>query len=398
MKILKGNNNKIAKIWVDDLASVESSALDQIKLMLEFPYLFKHISIMPDTHLGKGAVIGGVVATEKTIVPNIVGVDIGCGMSAFNTNIDYTRELFTKDFWYKWQKLVRALIPVGFNWHSEKQEMPMEIASYYLYFRDSKETFDRVDKQMGTLGGGNHFLEAQVDDKNKIWFMVHSGSRNIGLRISNYYNQKAKEFNLRYKSKTPQDLWFLHEDDNLFNAYLHDMKWATDYALENRWQMLENLYKAFCITAESVIDNYANHNVIRNKGINIHHNFVQREKHFNNDVMVHRKGATSAKKGEIGIIPGSMGTKSYIIRGLGNKDAYASCSHGAGRTMSRTQAKNAITLDDFQSSLEGTLNKADMRNIDEAPGAYKSINNVMQNQRDLVEIVTELTPIITVKG
>lgn len=397
MKVLKSQtNNRIAKIWTDDLSNIESQSLDQIRLMLEFPYLFKHIAVMPDTHLGKGAVVGGVVATEKTVVPNIVGVDIGCGMSAFDTGIKLNDDM-KKTFWEEWRRIVRETIPVGFKWFNSPQDVPSHL-SLDRVKGDIRGNLDKVPKQLGTLGGGNHFLEAQFDaDTGHIWFMVHSGSRNIGLQISNYYNKKAKEFNERYKSRTPDDLWFLHIEDELFHDYMNDMKWATDYALESRWRMLEQLTNAF-LEAGDRHDMPLQVKNVRKNGINIHHNFATMENHFGENVVVHRKGATQAKEGQIGIIPGSMGSNSYIVKGKGVDDSYKSCSHGAGRTMSRTAAKKSISIEQFEESLESTFNTPDHRNIDEAPGAYKDIDSVMGNQTDLVDITNTLKPIITVKG
>lgn len=398
MKVLQSqNNNRIAKIWVDDLTTVESQALDQIRLMLEHPALYKHIAVMPDTHLGKGAVVGGVVALDRAIVPNIVGVDIGCGMSAINTGIKRS-EWMDKGFWMNWKSRVDREIPVGFN--ARKEALSWNGFDTDLYAKPLNQIKEeKAGVQLGTLGGGNHFLEAQVDEDDNIWFMVHSGSRHIGLQISKFYNNIAEQLNKKYFSRTPQDLWFLPMADNAFHEYYADLKWATDYALENRWIMLEGLYNAFLDTIRNDFSvDTLEHKNVREEGINIHHNFAQLENHFGDNVVVHRKGATQAKEGQVGIIPGSMGTNSYIVKGKGNEDSYMSCSHGAGRTMSRSQAKREFKSNQLQEALLGTYTKPSEKFIDEAPMAYKDIDLVMNNQKDLVEIVHTLKPIITVKG
>lgn len=391
MKILKNpSNNRIAKVWTDDLRNVESVALDQIRLMLELPGLFNHIAIMPDTHLGKGAVVGGVVATDEVVVPNIVGVDIGCGMSAYQTNIKLQTEM-DKDFWRQWKGLVDREVPTGFQVHKTPQKLgtlERELSHPNL----TQIMQNKAALQLGTLGGGNHFLEAQVDEEGYVWFMVHSGSRNTGLQIATFHNKKAKEFNQKYFSKVPDDLWFLRLDDVTGHNYFEDMKWATEFALESRWRMLEAMVNSFMQMCKLIKRD------VRGEGINIHHNFANIENHFGQNVVIHRKGATQAKKDQIGIIPGSMGTPSYIVKGLGNEESYTSCSHGAGRRMSRSQAKREFTSSDLQKALEETYTAPSTNFIDEAPGAYKDIDQVIANQTDLVEVLHKLKPIITIKG
>jgi tRNA-splicing ligase RtcB len=340
---------------------------------------------MPDVHVGKGAVVGAVVATEGCVVPNIVGVDIGCGMSAVCTGIKFEKSM-DKTFWRMWKSKVDRQVPTGFaafrtvqDWEGFDSKLCAESLQELV---DKKAVY-----QLGTLGGGNHFLEAQVDEKGYLWFMVHSGSRHIGLRIAVYYNEQAQRLNKKMNASLPPDLWFLPLSHELGQAYLKDMEWASRFALENRWRMLEKAVLAF----GAKID-------VREKGINIHHNFARIEQHFGRKVVVHRKGATSAKAGEIGIIPGSMGTKSYIVKGLGNEEAYSSCSHGAGRRMSRNEARKTITEADFAESLKFTFTRPSIKIIDEAPAAYKDIDMVIKNQKDLVEVVHVLTPIISVKG
>lgn len=391
------HNNRLAKVWVKDLSDVEPQTLEQIKHMLTLPSLFEHIAVMPDTHLGKGAVVGGVVATTNTIVPNIVGVDIGCGMSTIKTGITLDAASMDRDFWMQWKSKVNRRIPVGFNEHKTPQDIGA-LGEFKLKATELQEILEaKASKQIGTLGGGNHFLEAQVDQLGEIWFMVHSGSRHTGLRIADYYNNKAKDLNIKYKDKTPEDLWFLRTDEESGIDYLHDMQWAIGFALENRWRMLEELYGSFIDLLEKKnIEFTAKH--VRDDGINIHHNFANIENHFGEDVTVHRKGATQAFEDQIGIIPGSMGSSSYITKGKGISDSFKSSSHGAGRVMSRTQAKKELNQEDFSRALSDTFTKASGKFIDEAPGAYKNIDEVMENQKDLVDILFTLKPIITVKG
>lgn len=394
MKVIE-NNKRIAKVWVDDLGKVEEQAVNQIKTMLQLRPLFNHIAIMPDTHLGKGAVVGGVVALKNAVCPNIVGVDIGCGMSAYRTSVKLNDEM-GKDFWRAWKSIVDRSVPTGFHSHKERQqttigsvELQIELKAKELQkFMDEK-----VPYQVGTLGGGNHFLEAQVDEEGYIWFMVHSGSRHTGLQIAEYYNKKAKELNTKYFTDTPTDLWFLPLDEQYGQDYLYDMNWAIGFALESRWRMLEEMVRAL----DKLLDIQETQNV-RKSGINIHHNFAGIEHHFGHDVVVHRKGATQARDGQIGIIPGSMGTSSYIVSGKGNADSFASCSHGAGRTMSRTQARKQFTSEDIRKSLEGTYTKPSEKHLDEIPMAYKNIDDVIDAQRDLIAVAHTLKPIITIKG
>ncbi|NMC36149.1 RtcB family protein [Candidatus Beckwithbacteria bacterium] len=389
------NKGRIAKIWVEKLKEIEPQCLAQIELMLQIPSLFKHIAIMPDVHLGKGAVIGGVVATKKTVIPNIVGVDIGCGICGLNTQLTFDKEGMNKQFWMNFKSKVDRAIPTGFNYFKDKQGMGQISSS--LAAKPLQKLMDRASQQIGTLGGGNHFLEASYDEEESIWLMVHSGSRHIGLRIAEYYNQLAQELNIKRHEITPKDLWFLHLDEKEGQDYLHDMTWAITYALESRWQMLAMLYEAFVQVAQTAGYKLKKSN-IRRDGINIHHNFASLETHFGEELVMHRKGATQAFKNQVGIIPGSMGTPSFIVKGKGNPDSYKSCSHGAGRIMSRTQARKTIDGNAFHQSLEDTFTKASIKYLDEAPGAYKDITKVMANQQDLIEIIHTLKPIISIKG
>ncbi len=397
MQQIKHNKNT-AKIWVESLGQVEDNTLEQIKQMLDLPVIFSHIAIMPDTHLGMGAVVGAVVATEGAIVPNIVGVDIGCGMSAFNTGIKWDRDLLGKEFWLDYKTRAYRSIPTGFSSHSLAQ--PMEGLMEPLKAKPILELQrSKAPLQIGTMGGGNHFLEAQVDETGNIWFMVHSGSRYTGLKIAEYYNQRAHELDEELGLGAPENLWFLPLDHQLGQDYLADMSWAVNFALENRWRMLEQAISCFNNSLEKFdLKDGVELSQVRRQGINIHHNFANIEEHFGKRVVVHRKGATQAQKDQLGIIPGSMGASSYIVKGLGNPDSFMSSSHGAGRKMSRSVARKTINENDLYQSLKNTFTKPSSKIIDEAPGAYKDIDQVMDNQKDLVEVVHKLYPIITIKG
>ncbi len=380
----KNDNNIPIKLWLED---IEEGALEQAKNLSRLPFAFRHVAIMPDSHQGYGMPIGGVLATKGVIIPHAVGVDIGCGMCANKTIID-AEELDTETL----KEIIgeiRERIPVGFNWHDEPQETELE-STLNLYNNNQK-----YFKQLGTLGGGNHFIEIQKGDDGKIWVMVHSGSRKFGYNIAKRSNEKAKDLNKKWYSSVPEsyELAFLPEKSKEGQNYIKEMNYAVDYALENRKIMMRRIRDAFemVLSEDCFVDDM----------INIAHNYASKEEHFGEEVWVHRKGATSAKEGQLGIIPGSQGSKSYIVRGKGNPESFKSCSHGAGRTMSRTQAKKDIDLEESKKKMENkgiihaVRNKGD---LDEAPEAYKDISKVMKNQEDLVDIEVELTPLGVIKG
>jgi tRNA-splicing ligase RtcB len=292
-------------------------------------------------------------------------------------------------FWRQWAGQVRRDVPTGFSVHRNRQDLgalERELNATPL----QPLLHERAALQLGTLGGGNHFLEAQVAEDGHIWLMVHSGSRHTGLRIANHYNALAKDITRAMGRPTNDDLPVLPLDDEIGQQYMEDAGWATDFALENRKIMLGHMLRALQMQVPDASD--------RAGMINIHHNFARVETHDGQQVVVHRKGATSAQEGELGIIPGSMGTPSYIVRGKGNPESLESCSHGAGRRMGRNTARKTITEREFVASLEGTYSKPSMSYIDEAPGVYKDIETVIARQLDLVEIVHKLVPIMTVKG
>jgi tRNA-splicing ligase RtcB (3'-phosphate/5'-hydroxy nucleic acid ligase) len=402
--VLNCGNNRFAKLWVADVDNIEASAKEQIAAMAQLPHLFKHIAIMPDVHLGKGATVGAVMATDGAVVPNCVGVDIGCGMAAYRTGLKFEGELALKEHWQNWLESANKAVPTGFacfndrpdKWDERKERMGETCASvepnalHCYEALGAAKKFDSVEemvlRQVGTLGGGNHFLEVQRDEAGEIWLMVHSGSRAIGLKIAEHYDRQARALNAQWKSDAPRFLNWLPTDHETGRKYLEDMQWAVDYALASRKEMLRSALA--CLGIEFDVAQM----------INIPHNYAALEHHFGSNVIVHRKGATRARLGEIGIIPGSMGSKSYIVRGKGNAESYSSCSHGAGRAMSRTAAKKALDTGMFAQAIEGTFSTPGKGYIDEAPQAYKDIDAVMAQQTALVDIVHTLSPIITLKS
>lgn len=400
-------NGVLIKLWVHSLDEVESQAMEQLNEMARLPFLFDHIAVMPDVHLGKGAVVGSVVAARDAVVPNIVGVDIGCGISAYRTNLSYPdveasaleRGWSLKEFWKRWENRVERDVPTGFFQHKQPKEW--EGLDVILRAKPLQHFIeDRAPYQLGTLGGGNHFIEAQVDEEERIWFMVHSGSRHTGLQIAEYYNRQAETLLNRTKTPFPPNLAYLPKDDDLYHDYMHDMEWAIAFALENRWQMLERAVLQFLATLDES-RTPSLHEVrrnVRSEGVNIHHNFARVETHYGRQVVVHRKGATSANSGEIGIVPGSMATGSFIVRGKGNPESFRSCSHGAGRVMSRRAARKTLTQKEFERALANTFTKPSANYIDEAPQTYKNVEEVLAEQADLVEVLHRLRPIITIKG
>lgn len=374
---------------------IEPAALEQLRAASGHPDAALRLAVMPDCHVGFGVTIGSVFPTVDAVVPNGVGVDIGCGMTAVPTGVALDTERMDKRFWRTWSGAVQRAIPTGFNVHETPQplgDLDRELRAGPL----RQLVAGRAATQLGTLGGGNHFLEAQADETGQVWLMVHSGSRHVGLRIAKHYHERAVSLEERRGIVTPRDLAALPLSEQIGQDYLHDMGWAADYALENRNRMLTAMTAAFLATLErDGLDTPDPHPAER---ITIPHNVARAERHEGLDLIVHRKGATSAAEGEIGIIPGSMGTPSYIVRGLGNPDSLMSCSHGAGRTMSRRSARERITPEAFAASIAATYSKPSGGIRDEAPGVYKDIETVIGRQRDLVDIVHTLRPIITVKG
>jgi tRNA-splicing ligase RtcB (3'-phosphate/5'-hydroxy nucleic acid ligase) len=391
--ILESGFNAPIKTWLP-VEEIEPGALEQLHNAAKHPEVGPVVAAMPDTHVGFGISIGSIVPLLGSVSPNMVGVDQGCGMVAYSTRIKYDRERMDKTFWRAWSGNVARNVPTGFSWHKDSQDLgeldrPLRAAELQQLIKD-KAAF-----QLGTLGGGNHFMEAQYDEDDYIWLMVHSGSRHTGLRLANYYQGKAVELTRKRSLAVGDDLATLPLDDQLGQDFMHDLAWSTDFALENRKRMVTRMAEALGY----LLDYDAFRGLpIDDRFINIHHNFAQLETFDGQELMIHRKGATSAYRDQLGIIPGSMGSNSYIVRGLGNTESLQSCSHGAGRRMGRKQAKRELTEAQFAASLEGTYSKPSVNYIDEAPGAYKDIETVIGRQSDLVEIVHTLKPIITVKG
>ena len=370
------------KGWLDD---IEDKALEQAIDLSNLPFAFHHIALLPDCHVGYGMPIGGVMATKEVVVPNAVGVDIGCGMALMKTSL---KELDT-DILKKIMGEIRKAVPVGFDHHKDNQNWTGfdEVPDIQIIQRELKS----AKKQIGTLGGGNHFIEIQKGSDGFIWVMIHSGSRNFGYKVAKNYHDIAKHWSKMWHSNIPNfDLAFLPMEMYVAREYLEAMEYALSFAKENRQIMIGKVCEIF----ESF------HNSIGFYKCNdIHHNYARFENHFNKKVLVHRKGATSAREGEIAIIPGSQGTNSYLCKGLGNKESFESCSHGAGRKMGRKVAKETLDLKEERNKMKdivhGIRGKDD---LDEAPGAYKDIHDVMEQQKDLVKIEVELTPLGVIKG
>ena len=386
MRIIKHAGLPI-KMWLMD---IEYGAIEQARNLANLPFAFRHIAIMPDAHQGYGMPIGGVLATKDVVIPNAVGVDIGCGMCAMQTNLDNIDQPQLK----KILSQIRHRIPMGFNKHQHMKMdelMPPYNRHDYNPIIVDRE-YENAKKSLGTLGGGNHFIEFQHDDMGYIWVMIHSGSRNLGKQVADHYNKVAKKLNAQWHTSVPasHDLAFLPLASEEGQAYLTEMDYCVRFALANRETMMGVVYKAM----EEVLGTFA---ILPR--INISHNYARMENHFGTNVMIHRKGATSAQVDEQGIIPGSQGTSSYIVRGLGNRDSFRSCSHGAGRRMSRKKARAELSLEQEQKSMEGIIHSVrNVTDLDEAPGAYKDIDEVMRHQEDLVEVVTKLRPIAVLKG
>jgi tRNA-splicing ligase RtcB len=378
------------KMWLDE---PEEKSVQQAIHLANLPFAFSHICLMPDTHTGYGMPIGGVLATRNVIIPNAVGVDIGCGMCAVKTNIRV--ETLVREQLTSIMHGIREVIPLGFDHHRERQDenrMPKDFDLDETVI--VKRQYMAALKQIGTLGGGNHFIELQRCNDGFLWMMVHSGSRNLGLQVAEHYNKVAKKLNEMYFSSVDPkaDLAFLPFQTDEARKYYKEMQYCTAFAFANRLLMMERIQQV----VSTVLSAVAYEPII-----NIAHNYAAWETHFDEKVIVHRKGATSAKAGETGIIPGSQGAKSYIVEGLGNPESFMSCSHGAGRLMSRTAAIKNLNLEeekrklDEQGIIHSIRSKSD---LEEAASAYKDIAQVMAFQTDLVKIKVELSPLAVIKG
>ena len=388
MKKVINTENKPVKFWTDD---IEEGALEQIKNLANLPFTFRHVAIMPDCHQGYGMPIGGVLATNKVIIPNAVGVDIGCGMCAIKTSLtDIQTETIKKIM-----SGIRKLVPLGFKHHKEKQDEKLMPVHNIIKGGIVEKEYESALTQIGTLGGGNHFIEIQKGSDGNIWIMIHSGSRNIGHKVAEHYNKAAKQLNERWHTQIPASwqLAFLPLETSEAEEYMSEMQYCIDFAFANRKLMMDNIKAVF---REETGNSFS-----EKEFINIAHNYARFENHFNTNVIIHRKGATSAADGEKGIIPGSQGTKSYIVKGKGNPESFKSCSHGAGRKLGRKEAQRNLDLNyeiaklDKQNIIHSIRHE---RDLDEAPGAYKNIDKVMKNQEDLIDILVELTPLAVIKG
>lgn len=387
------------KCWADNL---EESAMTQASNLAQLPCIFHHVALMPDSHCGFGMPIGGVIALKNCVCPNAVGVDIGCGMTALKTDVR-KESLSDMEIRRKWHTLVKSNIPFGEgNSHKDEQEwfgfdnFTVENEPYSI------QTIDR--KNLSTCGGGNHFDELQYDEDGYVWIMIHSGSRNLGHRIASHFHEVAKNLCNRFFVNLPdKDLAFLPVDDENGQKYINAMNFALDYAKENRRRMMDTSLDCLVSVCSDIgVDCHVSWRY------DIHHNYASLENHFGENVWIHRKGATSAKSGEFGIIPGSMGTSSYIVKGLGNKESFMSCSHGAGRVMSRSDASQKLTVAECDKAMDGIVcdrwnrvrrgKSKGLYDLSEAPGAYKDIDTVIANESDLVETIHKLKPLAVVKG
>ena len=388
------------RIWTRD---INHDALQQLINLSQLPIIHHQVAAMPDVHYGTGATVGAVIPTLGAIIPAAVGVDIGCGMNAVRLSIT-AAEL--PDSLARMRSAIEAAIPVGFEQH------PRTKVKGSAHARQARHMSDRLDAivtrhpgimkmqrrfnetwmcQLGTLGGGNHFIELCLDEADRVWLMLHSGSRGIGNVIGRYFIAAARKDMRRHQVNLPdRDLAYFSEGSELFDDYVDAVDWAQDYAMDNRRMLLQ--------LAVEAIRPHLPRFALEDEAINCHHNYVAREHHFGADVFVTRKGAIRAGAGELGIIPGSMGTRSYIVRGLGNAQSLCSCSHGAGRRMSRGHAKRHFRAEDIATQTAGVECRKDRGVIDEIPGAYKDIDEVMALQDDLVEVVHTLKQVLCVKG
>ena len=389
------------KMWTRGVP-VEDDAKKQLANAARLPIVFKHIAAMPDVHLGIGATVGSVIPTKKAIIPAAVGVDIGCGMIACKTTL---RAEDLPDNLGPLRAAIERAVPHGRApgardpgaWGKVPGAVDTAWAQLEPEFTELCRDYPKLEKtnhrnHLGTLGTGNHFIEVCLDEQGFVWFMLHSGSRGVGNAIGTMFIELAKQDALRNNANLPdRDLAYFEEGARYFGDYVRAVGWAQQFAKLNREVMMRRVIEA----ARSVLRREFGSHV---EAVNCHHNYVQQERHFGEDVYVTRKGAVSAKQGELGIIPGSMGARSYIVRGKGNPESFESCSHGAGRTMSRGEAKRRFTLADHRAATEGVECRKDKDVIDEIPMAYKDIDAVMEAQKDLVEVVYTLKQVVCVKG
>lgn len=405
-KVIK--NKGLVKVWTDD---IDDNALSQLENMATLPFIHKHIAAMPDVHWGMGATIGSVIPSRGAIVPAAVGVDLGCGMMAVQTSLTADD---LPDNLHSLRGAIELAVPHGGpgvkgSWLERHKETPSFVTD--LWKGSFQKGYDKIShiapsistrpggkqsvthEQLGTLGGGNHFIEICLDESNNVWIMLHSGSRGVGNRIGMYFINKAKEEMERYHITdylADKDLSYLVENTEVFDDYIESVSWAQNYARVNREIMMNSV---ICVMAAKFKDFS-----LTKTAINCHHNYISKENHFGSNVWVTRKGAIRARVEDYGIIPGSMGAKSFIVKGKGNEESFCSCSHGAGRVLGRKQAKRIYTVDDLIEQTKGIECPKDIERLDEIPSAYKDIDKVMANQSDLVEVIHTLKQVVNVKG
>lgn len=392
------NKGKVpVHVWTEE---IDSKTIDQLVNISQLPIVHSHVAAMPDVHLGKGATVGSVIPTRGAIIPAAVGVDIGCGMNALRLSLKAEQ---LPDSLRKLRNDIEAAIPVGFDMH---QYDPVKRSTIVALDRglerimekhpaiarmQAKRPYKTWVRQLASLGGGNHFIEICLDEADDVWVMLHSGSRGIGNAIGQHFIRLAQKDMQGHMHNLPdRDLAYFTEGAAHFDDYVDAVYWAQEYAMVNRREMMRKVLEAI----KAQLPPFE----VTKEAINCHHNYVQKEHHFGADVYVTRKGAISAAEGELGIIPGSMGARSFIVRGKGNAESFCSCSHGAGRTMSRTQAKKRFNADDLKAQTAGVECRKDKGVVDEIPGAYKDIDAVMANQSDLVEVLHTLKQVVCIKG
>ncbi|MDF3838414.1 RtcB family protein [Cupriavidus basilensis] len=402
-EVFQSGKGRPVKMWTHGVP-VEAEARAQLANTAQMPFIFRHLAVMPDVHLGKGSTIGSVIPTRGAIIPAAVGVDIGCGMIAVKTTLCASD---LPDNLGPLRSAIERAVPHGRSnnrggrdkgaWGDVPATVDAGWAALAGGFARITGKYPKLTRtnnrnHLGTLGTGNHFIEVCLDENQSVWFMLHSGSRGVGNAIGNTFIELAQADMRRHFINLPdRDLAYLVEGSEHYEDYVFAVEWAQQYARRNRELMMANVLDA----ARAVIGKPFGTEM---EAVNCHHNYVQKERHFGEDVLVTRKGAVSAQAGELGIIPGSMGARSYIVRGKGNEEAFCSCSHGAGRTMSRTEARRRFSVDDQQRATAGVECRKDAEVIDEIPMAYKDIDAVMAAQSDLVEIVHTLKQVVCVKG
>lgn len=375
-----------------DPETIEEAAKNQLFNIAKLPFIFRHVAVMPDCHLGKGATVGSVIATQGAVIPAAVGVDIGCGMIAVKTA---SHASYLPDNLKDLRDGIEKRVPSGFsvNQHMSVSARDRAAKLNLKSMRDYDEVDPKWPKAIGSLGGGNHFIEICLDENDHVWIVLHSGSRGIGNRIARFHMDAAKGLMKTYHiGLVDRDLAYLPERTPEYVAYMKDLKWAQDFALANREEMMDRVLVEFAKVVPMAP------NEIEIQRINCHHNFTQMENHYGQNVLVTRKGAIQMRKGQMGVIPGSMGTKSYIVSGLENRESFHSAPHGAGRRFSRTEARRRFTMDDYKEAMKGIECRESKALLDEIPAAYKDIDVVMANSKELVEVKHVLKQVLNVKG